>query len=229
MPAWVSNLGYRIIVAVQLGLSLVKVSTRVQSIDLVTNLVNKNQNRVRIIAGSLRGRIIDFPNAEGLRPSGDRVRETLFSWLQAYLPDSCCLDLFAGSGAFGFESLSRGAGHVVMLEKLPEVCQALGRNAEKMAAGNVMIKCGDAISLETLNSLGESGARRFDIVFIDPPFAMQLHQHAIDQLVAADILAENALIYLESAKRDAGFNVPSGWTLSREKVAGQVRMCLYTA
>ena len=194
----------------------------------MTNLVNKSRNKVRVIAGSLRGRIIDFPDAEGLRPSGDRVRETLFSWLQAYLPGSCCLDMFAGSGAFGFEALSRGADQVVMLENSRKVCAALSRNAENLAANNVIVKCEDSTKPHTLAGLKEAETGPFDIIFIDPPFALHLHQCAVQRLVAADIIANNALIYLESAKRDAGVEVPPDWTLSREKVAGQVRMCLYS-
>lgn len=194
----------------------------------MTNLVNKSRNKVRIIAGSLRGRIIDFPDADGLRPSGDRVRETLFSWLQAYLPGSCCLDMFAGSGAFGFEALSRGADQVVMLESSRKVCAALSRNAENLAANKVIVRCRDSTAPDTLAALKEAETGRFDIIFIDPPFAMHLHQHAVEQLVAADIIANNALIYLESAKGDTAVEVPPSWTLNREKVAGQVRMCLYS-
>lgn len=194
----------------------------------MTNLVNKSQNKVRIIAGSLRGRIIQFPDAEGLRPSGDRVRETLFSWLQAYLPGSHCLDMFAGSGAFGFEASSRGAAQVVMLENSPLVCAELRRNATNLQADSITIQCCDSTAPDALRALKRAEAQPFDIIFIDPPFAMQLHQRAIEQLVVADVIADNALIYVESAKRDAGIVVPSGWTLSREKVAGQVRMCLYS-
>lgn len=200
-------------------------------IDLVTALAKKSRNKVRIIAGSLRGRLIGFPDEPGLRPTGDRLRETLFSWLQPTLPGSRCLDMFAGSGALGFEALSRGASQVVMLEKSRKVHGELRNNIDLLGIDNIQLDCVDATSVDVITGFrpvnGNSTSGGFNIVFIDPPFADQIHQKALDCLVAANVLADDALVTLESSKRDVSVNVPAYWHIEKEKFAGEVCLRLY--
>ncbi len=189
----------------------------------------KSRNKVRIISGRMRGRLVSFPDQPGLRPTGDRLRETLFSWLLGRLPGSRCLDMFAGSGVLGFEAVSRGASKVVMIETSKQAYSELCKNVELLQLDNVVVECGDAISVVSsgLKSSADAMDDRFDVVFVDPPFAQQLHQTAIDALSAANVLADNAVVCVESAKRDKAISVPDHWILDREKVAGEVRLCLY--
>lgn len=175
-----------------------------------------SRNRVRIIAGRWRGRRIEFPDAHGLRPTPDRVRETLFNWLQPTIAGAKCLDLFAGSGALGFEALSRGAASAVLLERDREVCRQLRANAELLRADGVEIECADA-----LQWLRTAPPRRFDIVFLDPPFASELLQAACELLDARNWLAPGASVYLE-APADARLLLPPTWSIARSKQAGQV-------
>ncbi len=188
--------------------------------------MKKSNNTVRIIAGSLRGRRIGFPDHAGLRPSGDRLRETLFSWLHDALPDSHCLDMFAGSGVLGFESISRGAAQAVLLEQSQAVCRVLKENCELLAIDNLHIGCADALRPATLQRYCEP--QSIDIVFIDPPFDGRIHQVAIDTLHESGVLAVSATVAVESAKRDNDFVVPAAWHLSREKLAGEVVLQLYS-
>ncbi|MBU0499792.1 MAG: 16S rRNA (guanine(966)-N(2))-methyltransferase RsmD [Gammaproteobacteria bacterium] len=174
-------------------------------------------NRVRIIGGTHRGRLLSFPDAAGLRPTAGRVRETLFNWLQPFIPGSRCLDLFAGSGAIGFEAASRGAGRVVMTERDPKVAARLKENARELGLANVEVVTGDA--LIWLASCKEA----FDLVFIDPPFADGLLKPALQGLARTDLLLEGARIYLETEAGKPFPPLPPGLVPLREKVAGQVR------
>ena len=176
-------------------------------------------NQIRIIGGAYRGRKLNFPSIEGLRPTGDRVRETLFNWLQPMLPGAVCLDLFAGSGALGLEAASRGAGRVVMLEKSPKVAAQIAQNISLLEAEGVEIHCSDACQWLT----GESC--RFDIVFLDPPFATDLLQESCRLLDQGGWLRPNARIYLEMDKGKELPPLPVNWSPLRHKKAGQV--CYY--
>lgn len=176
-------------------------------------------NQIRIIGGEYRGRKLNFPSSEGLRPSGDRVRETLFNWLQPMLPGAACLDLFAGSGALGLEAASRGAQRVVMLEKSPKVAAQIAQNISLLGAEGVEIHCTDACQWLT----GES--RRFDIVFLDPPFATDLLQESCRLLDLGGWLGPNARVYLETDRVKELPQLPEKWSLLRHKKAGQV--CYY--
>jgi len=162
-----------------------------------------------------------------LRPSGDRIRETLFAWLQTSVAGSQCLDMFAGSGALGFEAASRGADCVVMLEKHRIAAQDLKENAERLRFDNVNIFAADALTSDTYES--KFANHQFDVVFIDPPFAENLHQMAIDLLQQQQLLKSEALVYIETSKRGDIPQVPEHWQLFREKVAGEVRIQLYRA
>lgn len=175
--------------------------------------------RVRIIAGRLRGSRLDVAAVAGLRPTSDRVRETLFNWLAPILPGAHCLDLFAGSGALGFEAASRGAASVQMIERDPRAAATLRANADRLKATNVVVEAGDALAW-----LARPVARRFDLAFVDPPFAAGLHGSALAALVPW--LAADATVYVESG-REAVFAVPASWRLHREGATREVRYALY--
>jgi 16S rRNA (guanine966-N2)-methyltransferase len=174
-------------------------------------------NSVRIIGGAWRGRRVAFPDLPGLRPTPDRVRETLFNWLQHSLAGATCLDLFAGSGALGLEALSRGAQQVVFVEQ----AQAAARNLQeqltrlKGAANAKIIEMGAARYLR-------GAPRVFDIVFMDPPFGQDALAEHVPQLAAAGWVAEGSLVYLEN-ERAAGLpRLPSHWEVLKSKSAGEV-------
>ena len=178
-------------------------------------------NQVRIIGGDWRSRRIGFPDHEGLRPSADRVRETLFNWLGQDLGGRRCLDLFAGSGALGFEALSRGAASMVMVEKSRRVCEALRRNAELLGAKNLSVHCVDALEFATASAADT--AARFDLVFLDPPFRSALLAQVLPRV--APLLQPGAQVYIESA---IAFAQTDGWRIQRHGRAGQVHYTLVT-
>lgn len=181
----------------------------------------KGEQKLRIIGGRWRGRLLPFPDIDGLRPTGSRIRETLFNWLQPTLPGSHCLDLFAGSGALGFEALSRGASHVTLIE--------LNATASKQLLTHInTLQCPEAqvIKDSALRCLQAPPVRAFDIVFIDPPFALDLWDEVITGLQQHPWLKPGALIYLEMP-RGKELVLPANWQLHRQKEAGQVRYCLY--
>lgn len=172
-------------------------------------------NTVRIIGGLWRSRLIEFPEAADLRPTPDRVRETLFNWLGQHLTGLACLDLFAGSGALGFEALSRGAASVVMIEKNPAALRALRDNAQKLGATGLTVVRGDALEFAR-------GARsRFDVVFVDPPYRQGMQVAALDLL--RGLLAEGGRVYVET---DAVLEPPRGWAVFRQARAGNVHFHL---
>jgi len=171
--------------------------------------------RVRIIGGDWRHRQLEFPVRPGLRPSPDRVRETVFNWLAPVLPGARCLDLFAGSGAFGFEALSRGAVRAVLVESDPAVVAALRDNAARLTARYADIVARDA--LDYLNGPVEV----FDIVFVDPPYSSGLLASCLTLLADRGWLSPRAWIYLEARKGEEP-PLPPGWQLARSKIAGQV-------
>ena len=172
-------------------------------------------NTVRIIGGLWRSRLIEFPDAADLRPTPDRVRETLFNWLGRDLSGMVCLDLFAGSGALGFEALSRGAASVIMVEKNPAVLRALRDNAQKLGATGLTVVRGDALEFVR-------GARsRFDVVFVDPPYRLGMQVAALGLL--RRLLAEGGRVYLEG---DSVFEAPRGWAIFRRARAGNVHFHL---
>lgn len=184
--------------------------------------MGSGSNKVRIIAGRWRGRKLSFPDAQGLRPTPDRIRETLFNWLQPVLPGARCLDLFAGSGALGFEAASRGAAQVVMVDSAPEVVRALRANAERLSASSLQIKRQDAAACLA----GVSAP--FDVVFLDPPFSNPaVLLQSITGLSVPGRLADGAWIYVEAPAADAGPPVPAGWAPEKQKQAGQVAYRLY--
>ena len=179
-----------------------------------------NNNQVRIIGGLWRGQKIDFPDYPGLRPTSDRVKETLFNWLSPTIVNATCLDLFSGSGALGFEALSRGAKKVTFIDSLYPIIQAIRKNAKKLNVTNAHFMHGTIphLVLDTINT--------YDIVFVDPPFKQGLINPSICWLEQHHYLSPNALIYIERAIDDEPINMPSNWHTLREKKAGMVSYSL---
>ena len=174
---------------------------------------------VRIIAGHLRGSKLAVPDRPGLRPSSDRVRETLFNWLQAKVPGARALDLFAGTGALGFEAASRGAASVVLVERDPGLAEALRANASRLKVGVAQV-----VQAEALSWLSGPATARFDLVFLDPPFDGALWQPVAQRL--GPWLAPDAWIYVEGPpKLQATW--PDGWRLHREGQTRDVRFTLF--
>ncbi len=174
-------------------------------------------NQLRIIGGRYRGRRLTFPDQPGLRPTADRVRETLFNWLTPVIAGARCLDAFAGSGALGFEAASRGAVQVVMIERAGTVATRLRANAQILGAAEIAVHQVDALAW--LDRPGE----HFDLVFLDPPFADGLLAPAIERLQRHGWVAPGARVYLEAPLRTGFPPLPEAWDLIRDKTAGQVR------
>jgi 16S rRNA (guanine966-N2)-methyltransferase len=178
---------------------------------------------LRIIGGSWRGRKLCFPALPGLRPSPNRVRETLFNWLAPELAGANCLDLFAGSGALGLEALSRGAGSCWFVE--------LARTASQQIRQHLaMLQCdtGRVIDADALRWLeSKPPAPRFHLVFLDPPFRQGLTGECCARLERSGLLTDNALIYVESAVDEGLPGTPANWSLHRDKQAGQVAYRLF--
>ncbi len=179
-------------------------------------------NTLRIIGGEHRGRKLRFPDVKGLRPTADRVRETLFNWLQADIAGAWCLDLFAGSGALGFEAVSRGAGGVLMCESSLEVVKQLQENAIAMRIESKV----DIRQQSALKLLAEKPQRSFDLVFCDPPFADGLLAKSCELLQSGGWLSANAFIYLEQDSAHQWPELPGSWKLHREGQAGQAKFRL---
>ena len=180
------------------------------------------KGNIRIIAGKHRGRKLPVLMAEGLRPTTDRVKETVFNWLMPYIQQSVCLDCFAGSGSLGFEALSRGAGQITLLELNKSAVNQLKQNQQLLTADNMHI-----IHTDSLEYLRHPGADKpqFDLVFLDPPFHKQLAGQAA-ALLNVGWLAENAIIYVET-EQNSNQPLPVNWQLLKEKNAGQVSYRLY--
>ena len=153
----------------------------------------RKPNTIRIIGGSHRGRLIRFPDIAGLRPTPDRVRETLFNWLGQDLRRKSCLDLFSGSGALGIESASRGARQVIMVDRSREAVRAIRSNVVLLSLANVTVECADA--LEFCDRLRRRNAE-FDVVFLDPPFGEK--GIARVEALVSDLLADGGVVYIES-------------------------------
>jgi 16S rRNA (guanine966-N2)-methyltransferase len=200
------------------------------------------RNQIRIIAGTWRGRKLNFPDNPSLRPTSDRIRETLFNWLMPYIREARCLDLFAGSGALGFEAISRGASEVVLLEKDQTTVQFLENNAKELQAMNVKIVQVDALEwlkekVKNLKAQSNSTNQKidhhqqvqekenqdcFDIVFVDPPYTEDKWSSCFSLLEEGQFLKNNALIYFEANADLKTIALPSHWQMIKEKRAGNV-------
>ena len=168
--------------------------------------------------------MLEIADVPGLRPTSERIRETLFNWLAPRIRGASCLDLFAGTGALGFEALSRGAAAVTFVEKSGRAVRTLRQNAAKLGATGAAIRQGDALGF-----LRAAGQEPYDVVFLDPPFADDLLGAACEQLAAAGILADNAVVYLEQPRDRPLPQLPVGWETLKDKTAGQVRYLLVRA
>ena len=182
---------------------------------------SKQTGQCRIIAGKWRGRKLAIADVEGLRPTPDRVRETVFNWLQPVIGGSRCLDLFSGSGALGFEAASRGADSVTMVELDFTAAKQLQDNCQLFSADNCQIEN------KTAQQFIDQTSSQYDIVFIDPPYQANFWTEIAEQLVAKNCLAENAHIYIEWPSKDESPVLPNHWRLIKDKTAGEVRYCLF--
>lgn len=189
-------------------------------------MARKNPNQapesVRIIAGIWRSRRLNFTATDGLRPTGNRIRETLFNWLAPSIGGARCLDLFAGSGALCFEALSRGAKHCIALENNRSAISHLTSNKALLNAADLDIVATDTITFLKKNTTNS----QFDVIFMDPPFEKKLHPTVAQLLTEGMWLAQNALIYCE-LPLDEPQPMPANWQLIKDKIAGNVRYCLF--
>jgi len=183
------------------------------------------KGNIRIISGKYRGRKLPVLMAEGLRPTTDRVKETLFNWLMPYIQESMCLDCFAGSGGLGFEALSRGAKNVTLLELNKAAAMQLEKNKALLKTEQITI-----VNTNSLTFLAHC-SQKFSIVFIDPPFRQGLAAKTIsllsNNIINKQLLESNALIYIEMESEESIPVIPNDWLLLKEKTAGQVTYRLY--
>lgn len=182
---------------------------------------------IRIIGGDWRGRKLPVLSAEGLRPTSDRVRETLFNWLQFEIAGANCLDVFSGSGALGLEALSRGAKSATFLELSLPVVKQLRSNLETLKVSNAQVNQGDS-----LQWLAQPARASFNVIFVDPPFNQGLMQQAVDKLFVSGYLSPTSpetsnWLYLEQEKNLDWPILPEGWVCFREKSTSQVRFGLF--
>ncbi len=182
-----------------------------------TEAARAGRNSIRIIGGSWRGRRIPFPDIPGLRPTPDRVRETLFNWLQLSIGGARCLDLFAGSGALGLEALSRGASAAVFVERTPAAARELRAQLTRLGAA----ARGEVHELGAARFLRTPG-EPFDVVFLDPPFGENLLAEYLPMLESGRWLSPGGLIYLESERGAGAPRLPAHWELLNSKSAGEV-------
>ena len=177
---------------------------------------------IRLISGQWRGRKLPVHDVEGLRPTTDRVKETLFNWLATDVRHSRCLDVFAGSGSLGFEALSRYASYVMMIEQEPKAARQLQQNLQTLQCTQAQVVCRDALQV-----LQQPCTEPFELVFLDPPFRKELLSQVIPLLEQQGWLADSALISLERENEGTPPVIPANWQLLKDKQAGQVCYQLY--
>lgn len=184
--------------------------------------IMRGRNQLRIIGGEWRGRKLGFPNQPGLRPTPDRVRETLFNWLMPVIAGSRCLDLFAGSGALGLEAASRGAAHVTLVEQAAAVAKQLQANIE-------LLRAGDRVSVRQMDAmqfLRQLPDEPYDILFLDPPFGRDWLSRCLPALARPGWLTDGACIYIEAEQQlvpdRLQASLPNDWQLLRSKQSGEV-------
>ena len=178
-------------------------------------------NSVRIIGGSWRGRRVHFPDSPGLRPTPDRVRETLFNWLQHSIAGTRCLDLFAGSGALGLEALSRGAREVVFVEPAFAPAEMLADELKRFEAGDLGGPRGRIVQVSAERFLAAPG-EPFDVIFLDPPFGLDVLPEYVRLIDAGGWAASGGWIYFENARSGGAPAMPPHWNLVKSKSAGEV-------
>ena len=181
----------------------------------------KRTGTVRIIGGQWRGTRLPVPDLPGLRPSGDRSRETLFNWLQMHIQGARCVDLFAGSGVLGLEAASRGAAEVILVEKSRQATLDLRASLKRLNAKQLEVIETDAIAWLAL-----CDPQSMDIVFIDPPFGTGLEVRSLELLTAGDCVSPGGFVYIETAREAPAITPARGWEIAKEKTLGEVRMQL---
>ena len=179
-------------------------------------------NQLRIIGGRWRGRKLNFPSVEGLRPTTDRVRETLFNWLAPYIIEARCLDLFSGSGALGLEALSRGADYADLVDASKLVCNQLSQHLQTLQCDHAKVWNDQA------QSWLQQAQPGYDVIFLDPPFGKNLAESCIQLIDNRQLLNADGWVYLEMSTQDSLPVIPAHWHLHREKTAGQVSYRLYS-
>ena len=177
--------------------------------------------RLRIVAGNWRSRLLDIADVPGLRPTSERIRETLFNWLAPRIEGARCLDLFAGTGALGLEALSRGAKSTVFVENSPRAVAALAGNIKLLGATGATVK-----NMSALQYLRTDPGEKFDLVFLDPPFDADLMDELCRLLEESNALADPCLVYIEQHRTAADVSMPQGWAIVKNKTAGNVRYML---
>jgi 16S rRNA (guanine966-N2)-methyltransferase len=183
--------------------------------------MSKNQtHQLRIIGGAWRSRKIKIPDLAEIRPTPDRVRETLFNWLSPIISGAYCLDLFAGSGALSFEALSRGAKHVVLVDKSPAVIESLRTTAQQLGADNITLYQGHAPENIILPK------EPFDIVFLDPPFHQNLIGPSCEWLVQQGLVHPKTYIYIETESDQENIIIPKHWHIFKEGKTKQIKYYL---
>jgi len=177
--------------------------------------------QLRIVAGNWRSRLLQIADVPGLRPTSERIRETLFNWLAPGIHGARCLDLCAGTGALGLEALSRGAGELVFVERSAVAFRTLESNIALLGGTNA-----EVLNVDAREYLLGPITKPFDIVFLDPPFAADLYDELCRLLTEQRWLADGARIYIEMDKDQPELLIPSGWQVSKNKTAGKVRYML---
>lgn len=178
--------------------------------------------QLRIIAGKWRGRKINFPDENGVRPTLDRIRETVFNWLQMDIEGATCLDCFAGSGAFGMEALSRGAKHVTFIDQSHDLTCAIKNNLSKFNCQDYSTACAVLPA-----GFSQFASKQFDIVFIDPPYSKELLAPCLESLVKNNLVHKQTLVYLETNKRQS-ITLPPEWELIKQKTTSSIWFSLAT-
>ena len=176
---------------------------------------------MRIVAGIWRSRLLEIADVSGLRPTSERIRETLFNWLAMNVAGARCLDLYAGTGVLGLEALSRGAAEAVLVEKSPVAVDTLRSNIKVLGADNAAVQHTDARQY-----LGSGKCGKFDIVFLDPPFADDMLGELCRLLDSQAVLTANARVYLEQDRAAKEPVLPEGWEILKTKSSGNVRYSL---
>lgn len=186
---------------------------------------NKSASSLRIIGGKWRSRLIDFAPQQGLRPTPNRIRETLFNWLAPVIEGASCLDLFAGSGALSFEALSRGAQKAVIIDSSKPACVTIQLQLDKLDCTRASIYQDSA--QQWLNT--NKDTEQFDVVFLDPPFGQGLLSPVAKSLQEGNFLKSGAHIYIESESTLISKDVPENWQLLKQKCSGDVHYHLFQA
>ena len=182
-----------------------------------------NSNSLRIIGGEWRSRRLQFIDSPKIRPTPDRVRETLFNWLADKIKSASCLDLFAGSGALGFESVSRGAKHALLIENDAKIVAKLMQQKALFQTDSILIQQQNALKFL------QQAQHQFDVIFLDPPYASSLLEQALPLVIEKQFLSPNGLLYIETSSMQTALPELKTLKCVREKIAGEVRYALYSS